>query len=582
MAQNDQRRKRRTASPDKQGTLIEIRHTHGEQRKSIFSVNEFDEFGLSFLMPKKQGYFLPGTPLEFTLRREDRRRVNGYGIVKYYTSVGGRSGDTFYKVGLQIDNSYRDVMGGTYTIRPERYRLEDKNYDRSIAFTLNDTKSTFELIDVSRYSAAFLCNESEPIFRVSMAISRAHIAVEGQTLYQGPVTISHIYRDSHPTQRIVVEPRGGIINVDTIDTLETVSSAMHEASVIQENHTAYSHLNADFKAAVADLRTFLEEYRDFLESPRVQALHEATTTLLNELFPRFYDLVNEKLIRINSLIKKIKPSEREDHLYKAYYQKHLLSFLLLAPVNHRSYFKPEGYPGDYGIMRMLHEGKFEGATLLGKLLHMVTLTIPAGRVAKNRTHHLAGLIGDFASRKRAGRIRVFSVASGPALELAHLIETRPAIAGKLDVTLLDQEINALRFSQDALYEKRLTKNCPATFSFIHSTIANHLRSITGNSDSEQYDLIYSFGLFDYFDQKVARFILRCLLPHVKKGGRLIVSNASLESFHYRTFAEYGLDWYLVYRSHAQLKALATGLKGVKSATVSSIDDGIMKFLEIKC
>ena len=41
---------------------IEIHHTFGPVRKSVYKVLEYDEYGMSFLIPQADGYFRPGVP----------------------------------------------------------------------------------------------------------------------------------------------------------------------------------------------------------------------------------------------------------------------------------------------------------------------------------------------------------------------------------------------------------------------------------------------------------------------------------------------------------------------------------------
>jgi hypothetical protein len=150
----------------------------------------------------------------------------------------------------------------------------------------------------------------------------------------------------------------------------------------------------------------------------------------------------------------------------------------------------------------------------------------------------------------------------------------------MSLTLLDQEINALRFSQDNLYESRIKSESEMPLNFVHQTIGSYFQSLLDNTGHPKYDYIYAFGLFDYFESNVASFTIKRLLEQLEKGGRLVISNMSLDNYKYKVMMEFGLDWYLVYRDRNELLALTKGLKGSFKYTIDEIEGGIMKFLII--
>lgn len=560
--------------------VIEIKHSFGKKKKSVFQINEFDEHGLSFFIPVSEGYFRPGTPLEYTIKNGSERK-KGFGIVRYYSKWHSKSGESFYKTGLQNDTRYRDVMGGTYTIRPERYKMSGKTYEKNITFTFSEKEYSFELIDVSRFSAAFACKIKDiTLFRIGSVLSSVTIIVCDKILYEGKVTISHIYKNKG-NRRVVIQPHRKTISVEKIHQLESVNSVTSHVLQLHKNHDVYATLDSEFKATVGDLRFFLEDYKKYLESPVIINGEIQDLNLINEIYDDFYNQMHPRITRLDDIVKKLKLSVKDNSVYKSYFQHHLHELLLLAPINHRSYYKPEGYPGDYEIMRMLHKNEFSGNTVFAKLIHKYTVDIPAASIAVKRTQYLTKKIISWVENSKKNDVRIFSIAAGPALEIDLLMKKNVSITNRLSLTLLDQEINALQFSQDQLYENLIHYGSSMRMEFIHRSIFHYLQDESEIKDHSSYDYIYAFGLFDYFNEEIARLVIKCLLPKINKGGSLLISNVSLDGHSCQTFAEYALEWYVVYRSKDELVKLINGVPGVKEYKLEEIDNGIMKFLEIK-
>jgi hypothetical protein len=249
-------------------------------------------------------------------------------------------------------------------------------------------------------------------------------------------------------------------------------------------------------------------------------------------------------------------------------------------VNHRAYFKPEGYPGDYETIRLIHEDGFNGPTLFARLMNNYTVSMSAALVARKRTEFLAEKIRAFVEESNKPVVEVLSIACGPVLEIDMLMQRSPRTADRISLTLLDQEIHALQFAQDNLYARRITLESKLSVELIHSSMEGFLSRICGERSPKGYDFIYAFGLFDYFDQDVARFVLRRLFTLLAPGGRVIISNVSLDGLRYRAYAEFGLEWYLVYRDRDEMLGMAKGLTGTAEILVDDIEGGIMKFLEV--
>ena len=86
-----------------------------------------------------------------------------------------------------------------------------------------------------------------------------------------------------------------------------------------------------------------------------------------------------------------------------------------------------------------------------------------------------------------------------------------------------------------------------------------IRNVIARGLPEQdYDLIYSAGLFDYFTDQVARAAAKQFITSVKPGGKVIIGNYSKDNLS-ASFMEMVLDWKLIYRSEEDLLRIFQGL-----------------------
>ena len=94
---HENRRTKRINQLESGLVFLQIKHTFGNLNHSVYKVGEFDEFGLSFFVPADDGYFLPGTQLQYRLIKENGYKAESYGIVRYYYRRDSETGESFYK-----------------------------------------------------------------------------------------------------------------------------------------------------------------------------------------------------------------------------------------------------------------------------------------------------------------------------------------------------------------------------------------------------------------------------------------------------------------------------------------------------
>ncbi|MBN1981077.1 MAG: hypothetical protein JW795_06075 [Chitinivibrionales bacterium] len=559
---------------------VEIEHTYGAAGKSVYTIIEYDESGLSFLIPFAHGYFLVDTPVKLTIvHKEVKFRRLYTGIVKHYSTACNDKGDKFYRTGVAISPHHRDCEAQTRFLRP--HRLNSAAAQNRICFTLNTTTYSFPVADVARYSAAFYCEDEEVLFfSASMVLADLQVHIDSTCIFTGSATIIRTYRDNGGRNRVVVQPRRVVIRIEDVQTQHCVDSACKELSAaIARHRDVFQTVSVDFAAHICGLRYFLDEIKDSLDTSLLLSQERTATRTLETLFPLLFEIFDQKIRQIDAIVNSLERADCSRHEYKAIFQKQLLSLLLQAPINHRAFFKPCGYPGDYEIMHMNHANTFEGATPFARFLHKCSTSSPLGSMARKRTEYLTSALVDYLQKHRESDTRIFSVASGPALEMQELLKNHSDLTHRLSVTLLDQEIKALEYSMDLLLELKLKNSSTIQINFIHNTIQSYLAGAT-NVDTAPFDIIYSFGLFDYFDTMLAQYVIANLLTLLKKGGKLIIANISLDGNGYRTYLEFVMDWYLIYRSRADLEKLGYAFADRSTFKIDEIESGMMKFLEL--
>jgi SAM-dependent methyltransferase len=558
--------------------FIEIEHSYGPRRTSAYRVREVDERGLSFLLPGEDGFFLEGTPLRFSILRGDQPRTRHFGFTRSCNPIHSEDGEKSYRIGVELCDAMRAPLRPEYTLRAPRLR-PGKNQSFQLTFCLAEEECHFELIDLSRYSAAFACTPEDLLtLRISTILSDVRIHVGTRTIFEGTAVISRIAQAANGMPLVVVEPRDLPINLDAVRKIDLLNAAFVGTSNLVALHDKYQSVDSTFRAMVADLRFFLEDFRHYLENPILDAESREPELLLQEIFPLFFDGLDGKITRLDTFAAGLDLDQDKAWLHRQYYQKNLLPLFVAAPYNHRIYFKPNGYPGDFEMMRLVHRDGFEGASLFGKMMNKYSTSIPIARAVRERTAYFKERLA--AELDRNPGLRVLSVASGPALEFDALLAERPDLANGLWVTLLDQEIEALQFSLENLSERRFRAGSGMRISCLHQNIGSYLRRVARRQVAERYDLIYAAGLFDYFDAKTSAFVIRQILTLLSPGGRLIVANLSLIGHLHRVYMEYGHDWNLIYRSSEEMARLAEGLPEGTRVEIRQIAAGLVTLLEV--
>ena len=227
--------------------------------------------------------------------------------------------------------------------------------------------------------------------------------------------------------------------------------------------------------------------------------------------------------------------------------------------------KPFGYAGDFLVIDKIytyHTSK--NYSKWDQYFH----TQSATKAVRNRKDYFKDSVKNFSEEKNhRSEIRLLNIASGPCRDLLELYEDE-TIQKNIKTTCVEMDEHAIAYS------KNMVKKYADKINFIQKNILRF------NCD-EKFDIIWSAGLFDYFNDKVFVRLLSRMKDWLSPNGRIVIGNFNQEHNPSRTYMEVMGEWFLQHRSEAHLLALAeeAGYKNCKIA-VEREQENVNLFLNI--
>jgi len=233
--------------------------------------------------------------------------------------------------------------------------------------------------------------------------------------------------------------------------------------------------------------------------------------------------------------------------------------------------KPRGYPGDYLAQEMIWFGRtgdahqrYTGTTEIGRLISALTFDMDNCRANEQRVYMLRSLV-------RTCGPRLASIGCGSCIELW---DVRSLRSDPLDIFLLDRD-------QGALERARACIGASANYSTSYHC-DNILRFALRPSPQRigERDLIYLFGLLDYFSAEHAVRVLVSLRRCLASGGLMVATNAHPRN-PTRFWMEYAGDWWLNYKDEQTMLGIAGQVPGLDEVRLLTDDWGVYQYLHMK-
>lgn len=238
------------------------------------------------------------------------------------------------------------------------------------------------------------------------------------------------------------------------------------------------------------------------------------------------------------------------------------------PFTDHSFRRPRGYAGDAGLMDIIY-GRTpvpDDATTLGRTIYDFCMNAPMPQSVRARRVVIGAAIDVVAAKVAAPR--VLSVACG------HLREAEFSGAVK------NGDIERLTaFDQDERSLAEVQRSCGH---LKVETVAGSVRDLLNGSVAfENYDFIYSAGLYDYLLAATARRLTARLFEFLRPGGTLLLANF-LPGLRDAGYMEAFMRWPLVYRNADEMDALTCEIPAEMLARRDCFYDppGCVVFLEL--
>lgn len=232
--------------------------------------------------------------------------------------------------------------------------------------------------------------------------------------------------------------------------------------------------------------------------------------------------------------------------------------------------KPYGYPGDFQIIDWIYQNQ---ATSTGfeRLFDNYFLQSPASIATRNRKEDFKRILYQFLSEKE-WKGRVLDLAAGPCRDIHELIRMEGAITENVKFTCLDNDTHAINFGKKLL-------NGSHNIDFVKENVVRLALKKDIKNSLGKFDFIFSTGLFDYLEDKLATRLIANLKKLLIPNGLMVISNYrdkySNPSMH---FMEWVGDWNLVYRMEEEFMQsfINAGFKK-ENLTFDYEQQGIMQY-----
>jgi extracellular factor (EF) 3-hydroxypalmitic acid methyl ester biosynthesis protein len=405
----------------------------------------------------------------------------------------------------------------------------------------------------------------------------------GAHLEVGPCRILSDPAINGYTGRIVFEhdvyDAESLLNRKKIEKLQAQASGLNPLLAQKEK------VRSSFKNYIGGLSYDLSVYKRLFDSMDAKYSSEpgevrnaVQKAIIYSEGPELRQYFESQLDELKNLVDGFSPEEHRLHGF--YFRRQLWTYILACPFTARATLKPRGYAGDSKLMRMIYLNDYQGDTTYSKITHKHAVEHTAAQSVRNRIELIAGILkkrSDAARQSSMEKIKVLSVACGPAFELKQILQS-PQDFQRYRFTLFDQDATALSEAADVSAEIENEFGRSPAVEYIQGSVRSMLFSRQLRHKWGQFHFIYSMGLFDYLNTRVATAVVDRMYRLLKPGGELVVGNFHITNPS-KYYMQYWGDWHLIHRTESEMRELSPQNS---EATVSILydDTGSQMFLYI--
>lgn len=441
--------------------------------------------------------------------------------------------------------------------RLTRYSANElKNLDLYFVFFDRDGRMTrVEVLDFSETGLGIATPRNPPL-QAGDVLRDVEVHAGDRRIFRGHGTV--VQQPSRP-DRLGIALTGLPLSIDELIEEDERAGAVaafsaHFSSLTEQLDPAI--VPERYRAAIADIETLLVGLQAHFGqhgSPgkEVRLSKDSLQQIENLVVPEF-----SRLIR--SMDEAARPLTPRAARAAAAYAKRLLHPLLAeAPIPRRAYEKPREYAGDFALMHQIYRDRDNAPSTFGQLLNRLCCRLPVTKAGLTRISTLTDFILAEIQSRQGRRVRVGSIGCGSSEEIVRLFEAGVPGNTPLSISLIDQDREALSFSNRRLLRLESSGRAPPTAEvhYFHTAV----KTLTATPEDlddllGRFDVLYTVGLFDYLTTSAARAMLCSLGRFLSPTGVLLVGNFADHPG--RAFMEHVLDWELFYRTKDSLRTLA--------------------------
>jgi len=222
--------------------------------------------------------------------------------------------------------------------------------------------------------------------------------------------------------------------------------------------------------------------------------------------------------------------------------------------------KPFGYAGDFHIIDRIYT---QDISEKFPKWDRFSLSNSAAQAVRNRKEYFKEKV----AQNLSGGGDLLNIACGPARDL-YEFHSENSISN-FQTICVEMDERAI------VYAKQLNQKFLDKISFVNKNIFQF-------QTNQKFDLIWSAGLFDYFDEQAFVLLLKRFKNWLKEDGEIIIGNFNENHNPSRAYMELFGEWYLNHRSEEQLYHLAeeAGFQKAK-VRVGREPENVNLFLHLK-
>lgn len=466
------------------------------------------------------------------------------------------------------------AQGKRVFYRAERYRVQDL-FKKAVPELLIE-HSPYSLHDLSLSGlAAYAARTTNDVCEPGMQVA-VQLGLRGIPLFEGTGEVARTEPTSFGT-------KVAIKLLDCLNVSQLVSK--YQEILIRTDLAEFgaeevlASVSPEYRTLCADIVHLLRTYRANLD--RFMATRPdpvAAAEMLAACEERILPVWRKLWYRGNELVEPLMGDPKAMRAAKRFTELVVTPEFMAGVIWKRSYEKPLGYPGDFQIMNMVYDWRREGSGPYEQLLHRMGQD--AGKFVATRMHMIRQAIAATMLRPADHPIRIASLGCGPAREVVEYLQISD-LPQAAQFTLIDQDYDALSLAYEKTYPSTIRLHGKASVSCLQASFGQLLNTGELFGKLAPQDLIYTVGLVDYLAPRRAKAIVTSLYHHLAPGGTLLVGNLTKSPHGTLWPMEFLMDWSIVYRDDAEMRALVDDSLGAIEVSTSLDSTGTVCMLSLR-